>query len=403
MSRKIACFTATRAEYGILRWVLTDILADPALDLALVVSGTHLEQSHGTTIGEIADDGIPIALELPLGISGDSPKDVAAWMANCLVQLTDALIELAPDILLMVGDRYETLIAAQAAQLAGTPVAHVHGGELTLGAADDSLRHAVTKMAHLHFAANYEYAQRIIQLGESPSRVFAVGAPGLCELDRGEAREEVSDEVAAVATGTAGLICLTYHPATEDSTEMPDKTAHEIVSALRHFPNFAILITGVNTDPGSESIGQVFGEFANAHKDRVVMTPSLGHRDYLAALRKSAVCLGNSSSGIVEAPALGIPTVNVGSRQAGRLRAASVVDVGPHRTEIQRGIELALSDEFGSRTRAMDTPYQASDASRRIVDILRRIDLTSIRMKRFYDLPGLAERTFVCQEESNEF
>ena len=383
--RTVAFVSGTRADYGIARWILQDIVESPDLTLRLILTGSHLDASHGGTVDEILSDGFVIDREVLVKLSEDSPVAAARWMAECLEGLTAALVDLAPDVLLIVGDRFEALLAAQAAALARVPVAHIHGGEVTQGSLDDGMRHAITKLSHVHFAAAPEYGRRIIQLGESPDTVHVVGSPGLCAIERDDT---VTDEELADALGFSPaepFALATYHPATAEETEDSLAGATAMVDALEGFPELRVVITGVNVDPGFARHRQILTQFAERCPGRVTLIESLGHRRYLAALRRARVCIGNSSSGIIEAPALGVPTVNIGSRQAGRLRAATVIDAMPDADAVARAVTRALTAGFADAAAQDPPPYGSGGASQRIVRILADLDLEGVRAKAFRD------------------
>lgn len=383
--RSVAFVTGTRAEYGIARWILHDIVASPSMDLKLIVTGTHLSESHGHTIDEILGDGFEVNRKLPLSLGDDSPAATALWMSQCLQGVTSALLDLSPDILLLVGDRFEMLVAAQAAMLARVPVAHLHGGEVTAGSLDDGMRHAITKLAHTHLTAAEEYARRIIQLGEQPSAVHVVGAPGLCALDRDSPLEPT--DVASVLgfPTTEPYVMVTFHPVSAKGSASSISEVKALVSALARFPDLRVVITGVNVDPGFSSVREILQDFTRANAQRVMMVESLGHRMYVAALRTARACIGNSSSGIIEAPAMGVPTVNIGDRQSGRLRAASVIDCQGEVDAIVAGIVQALDPQFIQVARKQHPPYGAVGASRRVVDVLEQLDLGETSAKEFRD------------------
>lgn len=383
--RTVAFVTGTRADYGIARWILQDIADYPDLALRLILTGSHLDGTHGHTVDEIRADGFVVDREIRVELSDDSPVAAARWMAAYLEGLTAALVDLTPDVLLIVGDRFEALIAAQAAALARVPVAHIHGGEVTQGSLDDGMRHAITKLSHVHFAAAPEYGRRIIQLGESPASVHVVGSPGLCAIDRDAT---VTDDELARALGfppAEPFALATYHPATAE--EMADSLAgaSAMVEALERFPDLRVVVTGVNVDPGFSGHREILTQFADRNPGRVTLVESLGHRRYLAALGRARVCIGNSSSGIIEAPALGVPTVNIGSRQAGRLRAATVIDAMPDADSVSRAIERALTADYAAAVAKNPPPYGAGGASERIVRILADLDLVGARAKAFRD------------------
>ena len=383
--RKVCVVTGSRADYGILYWLMRDIDDDPAMELQLVVTGTHLEARFGMTVELIERDGLAIRERVPMALEGDSRAAVARSMGRVTMGMADALDRLRPDILVLLGDRYEILATAQAGLILGIPIAHIHGGEITAGAFDDSIRHAVTKMAHLHFTAAEPYRRRVVQLGERPDRVFAVGAPGLdnvCRLpllERGDLEREIGRSLGAA------YFLVTYHPVTV-SRSSDVQVADALVDALGMFPEHHVLFTGVNADPGHDRIAGRFATFAETEPDRVFVYASLGQRTYLSALMHASAVIGNSSSGLIEAPALKVPTVNIGPRQAGRLRSTSVIDCGEDRDEIRAAIERALSAAFRRTLDGATSPYGEPGASRRIKETLRTIDLDGLLDKGFHDI-----------------
>ena len=382
--RKICVVTGNRAEYGLLRWTMQEIRDDPDLTLQLVVTGSHLEPRFGSTVRYIEEDGFSVDARVPIGLDDSSERGIARSMATALTGVTDALGSLRPDVLVLLGDRFEVHAAATAAMLARVPIAHIHGGEATEGAIDEAIRHAVTKMAHLHFVAAEPYRRRVIQLGEAPERVFVVGATGLDSLERLDLLDAKALE-AEIGTTLGPFLLVTYHPTTLASAD-PAEGVTALFAALDRFPNHRILITGTNADPRGEGIRRRIAAFADSNPARVVLRESLGQRLYLSALKASSAIVGNSSSGIIEAPSLGVPTVNLGDRQRGRLRAPSVIDCEETEDAIFRAIRQAIDPAFRAGIDPMSTPYGRPGAARRIREVLRTCRLDEILMKRFYNL-----------------
>jgi UDP-hydrolysing UDP-N-acetyl-D-glucosamine 2-epimerase len=376
--------TGTRADYGHLYWVLRGIDNDDALTLQLVVTGAHLSPKWGHTVDQIEKDGFAIACRVPFTLDDDSPAAVAESMAQVTSGLARAFVELAPDVIVVLGDRYEVLAAAQAALVVGIPLAHLHGGETTEGAFDEAIRHSVTKMAHLHFVAAEDYAQRVRQLGEADDRIFNVGAPGLDHLEHTTlaTRDELASHLDLALTSP--LLVVTYHPETLD-TDGGLGGLVAMLEALDDIDNATIVFTGVNADPGHDAISDRIAQFVAADTTHRCMVPSLGQARYLGLLRIANAVIGNSSSGMIEAPALRLPTVNIGDRQKGRLRAASVVDCSPDATDIRLAIERVLDPAFTSGLPAIVSVYGAGNASSQIVDILTTTRLDGIMKKHFVD------------------
>lgn len=376
--------TGTRADYGHLYWVMREIDARPDLHLFVVVTGAHLDPRFGETVSVVEADGFDIHARVPLPLADDSGVEVAAGMGIALAGIARALDELRPDLLVLLGDRYEELVAAEAALVLGIPVAHLHGGETTEGAFDESIRHAVTKMSHLHFVAAEPYAARVVQMGEDPARVFDVGAPGLDHVartplaDREELERHLSIEL------PSPVIVVTHHP----ETLAPDgglAGLRALLAALARRDDARIVVTGVNADPGHASFARLLDDFVAADPGRRVFAASLGQSRYLGLLRLADVVVGNSSSGLIEAPAVSTPTVNVGDRQRGRLRAASVIDVAAEESAIAEAVDRALDPRFRAGWPPVLSRYGVGDAATRIVDVLEQVDLDGILVKRFAD------------------
>ena len=383
--RRICVITGNRAEYGLLKWLMTAIAADPRLDLQVVVTGAHLSPQFGLTRREIEADGIAIDAEVEMLVAGDGGVAAAKSIGLGVIGMADALTRLDPHLVVVLGDRFEILAAAQAAMMLGLPLAHLHGGELTEGAVDDGIRHAITKMAQLHFVAHADYARRVIQLGEQPERVFTVGALGAEAALRTERLDRAVLEADLGLPLTAPLLLVTYHPATLGRME-PGEAATELVGALDRFPQATIILTGVNPDPGHDRVAAVLAAWAAANPARVRLRDSLGQRRYLSVMALADAVVGNSSSGMLEAPAMRVPTVNIGNRQGGRLRLASIIATAEDRDSIAAGISQALSGATRRLTQALPPPFGDGDTARRIAEILASADLTGICTKRFHDL-----------------
>ena len=394
MSRKICLITGSRAEYGHLRRLAREIVDDPELQLQWLITGTHLSERFGLTHQEIENDGFVIDETVEMSPSDDSTTSIAKSVGKGIAGMTNALERLDADILVILGDRYEMLAAASTALILGIPIAHVHGGEVTEGAFDDAIRHAITKMAHLHFVAAEPYRRRVIQMGEDPQRVFTVGAPGLDDLLSGTSLDGRALEHHLDFPIGEGFFLVTYHPATLESGDAA-RPAREMLAALDAFPDRKVLITGVNADPGHDAIAQAMTDYAAASPERVAARASLGETAYISAMRLSTVVIGNSSSGIIEAPALGKPTVNIGDRQKGRLRAPSVIDCAPDRQSIRDAVGRALEPDFRDALNEMTSHYGRGGASRKIKDRLKRTPLEGLTRKRFHDLPQIEKTACV--------
>lgn len=384
--RRIAVVTGSRAEYGLLYRLIGLLHRDEGAELQLIVTGAHLSPAHGLTVSEIERDGFPIAAKVDMELGADDAAGLAAAMGRGLAGFGAAFAQLKPDFAVVLGDRYEILSAASAAMLARVPIAHLHGGEATFGLIDEAVRHAVTKMAHLHFVSADPYARRVIQMGEAPERVFNVGALALDTIAHsalpgaGAVLEEIG------LAGGGPLLMLTYHPVTlTEDTGLSGVRA--LLAALEKLPEtHRILVTGTNADTAGRGVAGLIEDFAKRQRSRVRFVNSLGHLRYLSVLEAAHAAVGNSSSGIIEAPALGTPTVNIGPRQDGRLRAPSVIDCGEEEGEISAAIERALSEDMQKLAARRATPYGTGQAAEKIMDVLMSTDPSSLIIKTFHDL-----------------
>ncbi len=381
--RKIAVITGTRADYGLLRWLMQEIADDPGLDLGVIVTGMHLAPEYGSTYRQIEEDGFRIDAKVEMLLSSDTSLGVAKSMGLGVIGLAEALARLQPDILVVMGDRFEALAAAQAALILKIPIAHIHGGETSEGAFDEGIRHAITKMAQWHFVAAEPYRKRVIQMGETPERVFNFGAPGLDSLDKLDWLSRADLEAQLKMPLAAPLLLVTYHPATLSDIS-PAKAMAELFAALDAFPDATIVITYPNADTGGREIMACIDAYAARHPARVKAYASLGQLRYLSLMRAADVIIGNSSSGLIEAPALKKATVNLGERQAGRLKASSVIDAAESRAAIEAAIVHALSDEFRALLSSTASLYGQGSVSSKIKAQLKSCSL-QVR-KSFFDI-----------------
>lgn len=382
MKRRIAVFTGTRAEYGLLYWLMKEIQADERLELQVIVSGTHLSHEYGETWKTIEADGFPIAARVHMQLSADSPVAVTKSMGLGLIGMADAIDRLAPDVMLLLGDRYEALVAAQAAMIARIPIAHVHGGEATEGVIDEAIRHSITKMAHLHFVAAEAFRQRVIQLGEHPDRVWNVGAAGLDNIEKLPrlSREELSSDLGISLA--VPLFLVTYHPVTLDADDS-GSAMQTLLNVLDEFEG-SVIITGTNADMGGHSLRRVAKNYAQSRPGRALSVETLGVRRYISLMACADVVIGNSSSGLIEAPAVGTPAIDLGDRQAGRLRAPSVIHAEESATAIRNALRKALSGDHKALARQQRSPYGTSGAAQRIRVILAKHPLDGLLKKSFF-------------------
>ena len=384
--RKICVVTGTRAEYGILSNLMSQIACDDELALQTIVTGSHLSEEFGYTYRYIEEDGFHINAKVDMSLTGDTPVSITKSTERAVIGFADAYDLLKPDIVVLLGDRYEILAAAQAAMLMKIPLAHIHGGETTEGAVDESIRHAVTKMAHLHFTAAESYRQRVIQMGENPRNVFAFGAPGLDNFAAMDLPDRTSLELSLGIELKAPLFLVTFHPETLANQE-PSAAVQPLLEALAAFDDATCIITKANADAGGRAINAELDAFAKKYPDRVLVTTSLGQARYLGLLKLVDVVIGNSSSGIIEAPAAGVPAVNIGDRQKGRLRAPSVLDCVNVPLDITKTINMCMSRDFLESVFSSENPYgQPGQISKKIKEILKGINLDHILVKHFFDV-----------------
>lgn len=384
MPRKICVVTGSRAEYGLLYWLLKEINADPNLELQLIVTGMHLAPGFGLTIRHIEEDGFVPDARVDMLVASDTPVGIAKSIGLGVIGFSDALARLAPDLMVILGDRFEVLAAAQAAMVARIPIAHIHGGELTEGLIDEAIRHSLTKMSQLHFVSAEPYRRRVIQLGESPDRVWNVGALGLDNirllprLDRKALSDSINFEL------QTPYFLVTYHPVT--LCEFGCKKLDALFGALAEFPDYQILITGVNADAGNQLVRDSIWRFAASNPDRTCVVESLGQMLYLSALAHAEIVIGNSSSALIEAPSFNIPTVNVGDRQRGRIRATSVIDSTDDQTAITQAIRRALEPAFRDRLKEAISPFGDGYAAEKIRKVLASYPLDNLLVKCFHDI-----------------
>lgn len=385
--RTVAVITGSRAEYGILYNVIRAIDEDDSLRLRLLVTGSHLLESFGYTVRCIAADGFSIAARI-YGCSESDSRHQTAWaMGKMMRGFADAYKRFDPGLIVALGDRYETFAAVAAAVPFSIPVAHIHGGELTAGSFDEIFRHAITKMSHLHFVATEEYARRVIQMGEEAWRVHCVGAPGIDNIKTLPllGREELIRLLGITNDLPLGVIA--YHPETLRVGDDP-RQIDELLAAVRRFGDISWVITLPNNDPGNSLIIRRMRSFARRCRGNVSLFASLGRLNYLSLLKNAFVMVGNSSSGIIEAPSFGLAVVNIGDRQSGRIRGENVIDVGTGagRTTIAAAIRRAFDPRFRKKLRTCRNPYGSGGASAKIVNMLKKISLDERLMKkRFKD------------------
>lgn len=386
-NRKICIVTGTRAEYGLMYYLMKEIQSETNLELQIVVTGMHLSPEFGLTYKQIEQDGFVINEKIEMLLSADTPSSIAKSMGLGVIGFADAFQRLLPDVLVVLGDRFEILAAAQTALVMRIPIAHISGGELTEGAIDDSIRHSITKMSHIHFPSTDEYAQRIVQLGEQPERVFQVGNLGVEAIRKMRLFTE-NDLSAFYGFSLDKLFLITFHPVTLES-QTAEKQIGELLSALDHFQDYNIVFTKANADTEGRIINQRIDEYAAMYPERVRSVFSLGQLRYLSTMKYCSVVIGNSSSGIIEAPVFLKPTVNIGDRQKGRLRAESIIDCDPKEEDIRNSIYKAISSSFQQRATDTVLKYDGETTSVDIAKIIGTIDLRNMIQKSFFTIPGV--------------
>lgn len=384
MNRKICVITGSRADYGLLRWIIQGVKDDPELKLQIIATGMHLSSTFGLTYKVIEEDGFRVDAKVEILGSSDSSVAIAESMGLALAGTAKVLNELKPDLVVVLGDRFEIFAATAAALVAKIPVAHLHGGETTAGSFDEALRHSITKMSHLHFVAVDEYRDRVIQLGEDPKNVFLVGGLGIDSIKNLPllSREELENQLGIKLRQKSLLI--TYHPVTLD-TELPEQQMKELLSALSQLRDTTLIFTMPNADTGGQVLIRTIEEFVGQNENAKVFT-SLGQRTYLSCISHVDGVIGNSSSGITEVPSFKKGTINIGDRQRGRIQAASVINCKPRAKDIQFAIEKLYSPNFNSNLAAIKNPYGDGGASDKVVKVLKEASLEGIIKKNFHDL-----------------
>jgi GDP/UDP-N,N'-diacetylbacillosamine 2-epimerase (hydrolysing) len=383
--RTICIVTGTRAEYSLFYWLTKEIQADSDLELQIIATGMHLSPEFGLTYCQIEEDGFKINKKIEMLLSSDTPVGISKSMGLGMIGFADAYEELKPDIVVLLGDRFETFCAAGVACISRIPIVHIHGGETTRGAVDEAFRHSITKMSHLHFTSTEEYRKRVIQLGESPDRVFTVGALGIENIRKLPllSREDLEDEI-GFSLGQR-CILVTYHPVTlEQATAQVQ--FQNLLDAIDAVDWLHVIFTKSNADTEGRIINQMIDEYVITKKNAAISFTSMGQLYYLSAMKHVDAVVGNSSSGIVEAPSFKVPTVNIGDRQKGRIQTKSVINCSPTKDAIIKALKHALSPEFKQSIQDMTNPYEKGDTAKSIKKIIKKFDLRNILKKEFYDM-----------------
>ena len=383
--RKILVITGTRAEYGLMRWIIQYLQDDSDLELQIVATGMHLSPEFGLTFKTIIEDGFVINKKVEMLLSSDTSIGLSKSMGLGMISFSEVYNDLNPDVILVLGDRFEIFAAVASAMVSRIPVAHIHGGEATEGLIDEPIRHSITKMSHIHFTATEAYRNRVIQLGEQPDKVFYTGTPGLDNISKLKLYNK--DEFEKSINFEIGEKCflVTFHPVTLEK----GTSAHqfdELLEAIEYFNDYKVIFTLPNADTDGRIVIEKIQQYVSLNSNKSVAFTSMGQIRYLSALKYVSMVIGNSSSGLTEVPSFKIPTINIGDRQQGRIKADSVIDCLPTKEEIIKSISLGLSLEFQSKLSNIQNPYGSGGASKKIVEILKNIDLKNVLKKQFYNI-----------------
>lgn len=385
--KRIGIMTGTRAEYGLLKPLMQEINKDNDLELYLIVSGMHLSPEFGMTYQEIEEDGFEINAKVEMLLSSDSPAGISKSIGLGVIGFADEFQRADLDMLILLGDRYEALSAAICALVMRIPIAHLHGGELTEGAIDEGIRHSITKMSYLHFTSTEQYRNRVIQLGENPERVFYVGALGVENIKKIKLMTKEELERSIHFEIDENTVIVTYHPVTLENNTVEEQFLN-LLEVLDRNPKIRMIFTKANADTNGRIVNELIDKYAAQNSERACAFVSLGQKRYLSALKYCRIVIGNSSSGIIEAPSFGKPIINIGDRQKGRICADSVINCGYTQQEIQQAMETALTKEFENKARNCRNPYEKENTAANIISVIKDYLLNDkIKLKKgFYDI-----------------
>ena len=382
--RKICIVTGSRAEYGLLYWLIKEVKADKDLELQRIVTGMHLSSEFDLTYKEIKKE-FKIDKKIDISLSSDTSLGIIRSMSVAQTSFSKAYNELKPDIIVVLGDRYEIFSAVSSAMISKIPIAHLHGGEATEGLIDEAIRHCITKMSHLHFTAAEKYSKRVMQLGEKPNRVFNVGGAGIENIKRLKLLSKVELEKLINFKLNIKNILVTFHPVTLEN-KTSKKQFQELLDSIDELENTNIIFTKANSDADGKIINQMIDQYVKKNLDRSMGAASLGQLNYLSVLKYVDFMIGNSSSGLLEAPSFKIGTINIGDRQNGRIKAESVVDCLPNKKSIKKAIKMIYSNKFQNLLKNVKNPYDNGCASKKIVKVLKTVKLDNILKKTFFDI-----------------
>ncbi len=385
--KRIGIMTGTRAEYGLLKPLMQEINKDNDMELYLIVSGMHLSPEFGMTYQEIEEDGFEINAKVEMLLSSDSPAGISKSIGLGVIGFADEFQRADLDMLILLGDRYEALSAAISAMVMRIPIAHLHGGELTEGAIDEGIRHSITKMSYLHFTSTEQYRNRVIQLGENPERVFYVGALGVENIKKINLMTKEELERSIHFEIDENTVIVTYHPVTLENNTVEEQFLN-LLEVLDRNPKIRMIFTKANADTNGRIVNELIDKYAAQNSERACAFMSLGQKRYLSALKYCRIVIGNSSSGIIEAPSFGKPIINIGDRQKGRICADSVINCGYTQQEIQQAMETALTEEFENKARNCRNPYEKENTAANIISVIKDYLLNDkIKLKKgFYDI-----------------
>jgi GDP/UDP-N,N'-diacetylbacillosamine 2-epimerase (hydrolysing) len=388
--KKICVVTGTRAEYGLLFWLLKEIEADKDLELQLIVTGMHLSPEFGLTYKEIEKD-FKINKKIEMLLSSDSHVGISKSMGLAQIGFAEAYEDLKPDMLVVLGDRYEIFSAVSSAMIANIPISHIHGGETTEGAFDEAIRHSITKMSHLHFTSTSKYKKRVIQLGENPKRVFNVGAMCIESIKKLKLLTKKEFEKSIDFKLNKKNILVTFHPATLENATAKEQF-QELLNAIDKLENTHVIFTKANSDKDGRVINKMIDEYITKNSNNSIAFASLGHLRYLSALQFVDATVGNSSSGLLEAPSFKIGTINIGDRQKGRIKAFSVIDSKPRKKEIEEAFKKLYSKEFQQSLKKVINPYDNGSTSQKIKETIKKTSLKNLLKKSFHDIGSTNEK-----------
>jgi GDP/UDP-N,N'-diacetylbacillosamine 2-epimerase (hydrolysing) len=386
IKRKICVVTGTRAEYGLLYWLMKEIESDKELQLQLIVTGMHLSPEFGLTYQEIEKD-FKIDKKIEMLLSSDTSVGISKSMGLAQISFSESYENLQPNLIVVLGDRYEIFSAVSAGMIARIPIAHLHGGEATEGSIDESIRHSITKMSQLHFTSAKEYRNRVIQLGEHPDRVFSVGGLGIDNIKKLKLLTKGNFEQAIGFSLNKKNILVTFHPVTLEKSTAKTQF-QELLDSINELKDTNIIFTKANSDTDGRVINSMIGSYVSTHDNTIAFT-SMGQLNYLSALQFMDAVIGNSSSGLLEAPSFKIATIDIGDRQKGRIKADSTISCLPKKKDIDSALKKMYSEDFQNIVNNVKNPYGDGGASEKIASIIKSIDLDNILKKSFYDLKGI--------------